>query len=211
MFRHERCPDQSAEHETARPWRSMALPSMHVADNANPNENDGGDPRHASEPRRDIAEAALPPVRPGARGDRAHRRSDAQRVRQGAQHGRLGDRSEPIRWGPRRGQGLQTGRALALPTSLLTLAAHGRNITGTAIEVRPLMEVETIGVARSLGWRVHMRCAYGQHEGMKSIRECVYRKTLDLDTLVCTRGRTSRWRVWSRGLCVRNVGAVALR
>jgi hypothetical protein len=50
------------------------------------------------------------------------------------------------------------------------------------------MEVETIGMARSLGWRVHMRCAYGQREGMKRIRECVYRKTLDLDTLVCTRG-----------------------
>ena len=25
-------------------------------------------------------------------------------------------------------------------------------------------------------------------EGMKRIRECVYRKQLDLDTLVCTRG-----------------------
>jgi hypothetical protein len=50
------------------------------------------------------------------------------------------------------------------------------------------MEVETIGMARSLGWRVHMRCAFGQREGMKRIRECVYRKQLDLDTLVCTRG-----------------------
>jgi hypothetical protein len=28
-----------------------------------------------------------------------------------------------------------------------------------------LMEVETLGVARSLGWRVHMRCADGYREG----------------------------------------------
>jgi hypothetical protein len=51
-----------------------------------------------------------------------------------------------------------------------------------------LMEVETLGMARSLGWRVHMRCADGYREGTKSIRRCVYRKQLDLDTLVCTRG-----------------------
>jgi hypothetical protein len=50
------------------------------------------------------------------------------------------------------------------------------------------MEVETLGVARSLGWKVHMRCAGGYREGTKSMRKCVYRKQLDLDTLVCTRG-----------------------
>lgn len=33
-----------------------------------------------------------------------------------------------------------------------------------------------------------MRCAFGQREAMKRVRECVYRKQLDLDTLVCTRG-----------------------
>jgi hypothetical protein len=51
-----------------------------------------------------------------------------------------------------------------------------------------LMEVETLGIARSLGWKVHMRCADGHREGTKSIRRCIYRKQLDLDTLVCTRG-----------------------
>jgi hypothetical protein len=50
------------------------------------------------------------------------------------------------------------------------------------------MEVETIGVARSLGWKVHMRCADGYREGTKSIRRCTYRKQLDLETLVATRG-----------------------
>jgi hypothetical protein len=50
-----------------------------------------------------------------------------------------------------------------------------------------LMEVETLGVARSLGWRVHMRC-FGYREGTRSIRRCVYRKQLDLETLVATRG-----------------------
>jgi hypothetical protein len=50
------------------------------------------------------------------------------------------------------------------------------------------MTVETIGIARSLGWRLHMRCAYGYREGLKAVRPCVYRRTLDLDTLVATRG-----------------------
>ena len=52
-----------------------------------------------------------------------------------------------------------------------------------------LMEVETLGVARSLGWKVHMRCANGYREETRSMRRCVYRKQLDLETLVCTRGR----------------------
>src|SRR5277367_4716031 len=50
------------------------------------------------------------------------------------------------------------------------------------------MQVETLGIARSLGWKVHMRCAHGPRDGMKRVRECVYRKQLDIDTLVCTRG-----------------------
>jgi hypothetical protein len=52
-----------------------------------------------------------------------------------------------------------------------------------------LMEVETLGMARSLGWKVHMRCANGYRESTRSMRRCVYRKQLDLETLVCTRGR----------------------
>ena len=51
-----------------------------------------------------------------------------------------------------------------------------------------MVEVETLGIARSLGWKVHMRCAKGYRESTKSIRRCVYRKQLELDTLVCTRG-----------------------
>jgi len=51
-----------------------------------------------------------------------------------------------------------------------------------------MAEVETLGMARSLSWKVHMRCPKGYREGTKSIRRCVYRKQLDLDTLVCTRG-----------------------
>src|SRR5271167_2089512 len=50
------------------------------------------------------------------------------------------------------------------------------------------MQVETLRMARSLGWKVHMRCAHGPREGLKRVRECVYRKQLDIDTLVCTRG-----------------------
>jgi hypothetical protein len=32
-----------------------------------------------------------------------------------------------------------------------------------------------------------MRCANGYREGTRSMRRCVYRKQLDLETLVCTR------------------------
>jgi hypothetical protein len=51
------------------------------------------------------------------------------------------------------------------------------------------MEVDTLGVARSLGWKVHMRCADGYREGTRSTRRCVYRRQFDLETLVSTRGR----------------------
>src|ERR1700758_2474508 len=64
-----------------------------------------------------------------------------------------------------------------------------------------LMEVETLGIARSLGWKVHMRCADGYREGTKSIRRCVFRRQLDLDTLVCTRGPFPLSRLESRLLC----------
>jgi hypothetical protein len=50
------------------------------------------------------------------------------------------------------------------------------------------MEVETLGVARSLGWNVHMRCANGYCQEPRSMRRCVYRGQLDLETLVATRG-----------------------
>jgi hypothetical protein len=52
------------------------------------------------------------------------------------------------------------------------------------------MPVETLGEALAYGWRVHARCAYGKHDGMKSIRACVYSAERDLDTLVWTRGRS---------------------
>ena len=51
-----------------------------------------------------------------------------------------------------------------------------------------LLEVETLGVARSFGWQVHMRCADGYRQETRSMRKCVYRKQLDLETLVATRG-----------------------
>jgi hypothetical protein len=64
------------------------------------------------------------------------------------------------------------------------------------------MEVETLGMARSLGWKVHMRCADGR-EGTRSMR--LYRKQLDLETWFARADRPSRFRAWSRGLCVRLV------
>jgi hypothetical protein len=49
--------------------------------------------------------------------------------------------------------------------------------------------IETLGEALSRGWRVTARCAHGRRDGMKSIKECVYRAELDMETLVWTRGR----------------------
>jgi hypothetical protein len=41
-----------------------------------------------------------------------------------------------------------------------------------------------------------MRCAHGYREGLKAVHPCVYRKALDLDTLVATRkGRYNDARV----------------
>lgn len=50
------------------------------------------------------------------------------------------------------------------------------------------MSVETIGEAWQLGWRVTARCAFGNRDAMKSVRECVYSHELDMTTLVWTRG-----------------------
>jgi len=50
------------------------------------------------------------------------------------------------------------------------------------------MGVETIGEAYQLGWRIHVRCAWGRREAMKSVRGCLARAELDLHTLVWTRG-----------------------
>jgi hypothetical protein len=51
------------------------------------------------------------------------------------------------------------------------------------------MAVETIEEALDAGWRVQGRCAWGKHDGMKSIRDCVYGAGLDLATLMWTTGR----------------------
>jgi hypothetical protein len=49
--------------------------------------------------------------------------------------------------------------------------------------------VETLGEAYSYGWRIDMRCLDDGREGLKHKRRCGFRGTLDMQTLVCTRGR----------------------
>ena len=53
------------------------------------------------------------------------------------------------------------------------------------------MAVETLGEAYALGWRVTARCKHGRAESPRSqsSRECLYRRELDMETLVWTRGR----------------------
>ena len=50
------------------------------------------------------------------------------------------------------------------------------------------MGVQTIGEAYRAGWRIHVRCAWGRREAMKSVRGCLGKAQLDLNTLVWTRG-----------------------
>jgi hypothetical protein len=54
---------------------------------------------------------------------------------------------------------------------------------------RDAMAVETLGEAFDHGWRITARCAWGKRDAMKSRRECVYIRDLDLETLIWTRGR----------------------
>jgi len=61
--------------------------------------------------------------------------------------------------------------------------------------------IETLGEALSYGWRVTARCAHGKRDGMKSIKECVYRAELDMETLVWTRGRFPLSRLETRLRC----------
>jgi hypothetical protein len=53
------------------------------------------------------------------------------------------------------------------------------------------MAVETLGDARAQGWRVTVRCSYGRPDSPRSLssRECNYRRELDMETLVWTRGK----------------------
>ena len=51
------------------------------------------------------------------------------------------------------------------------------------------MPVEKLGEAWNLSWKIHIRCLDDGREGLKHKRRCDYRAELDMQTLVCTRGR----------------------
>ncbi|MBM3530302.1 MAG: hypothetical protein FJX62_19645 [Alphaproteobacteria bacterium] len=51
------------------------------------------------------------------------------------------------------------------------------------------MAVETLGEAWSFGWRVTVRCAWGNRDGLKTVWECGYRRELDMDTSRLHQGR----------------------
>src|SRR4051794_36219512 len=50
------------------------------------------------------------------------------------------------------------------------------------------MGVQTIGEAYRAGWRIHVRCAWGRREAMKSVRGCLGKAEIDLHALIWTRG-----------------------
>ncbi len=49
--------------------------------------------------------------------------------------------------------------------------------------------VESLGDAWDYGWKITVRCAWGNREGMKRVRECMGTLNVDLETLIWTRGR----------------------
>ncbi|MCF6368352.1 hypothetical protein [Rhizobium halophilum] len=49
--------------------------------------------------------------------------------------------------------------------------------------------VETLGEAYTDGWKISARCGWGRRDGLKSVRECLWKYELDMMTLVATRGR----------------------
>jgi hypothetical protein len=51
------------------------------------------------------------------------------------------------------------------------------------------MSIETLGEAWSAGWRIYVRCLDDGGEGLKRRKPCSYRAELEMQTLVCTRGR----------------------
>ncbi|WP_245362127.1 hypothetical protein [Rhizobium sp. NXC14] len=67
---------------------------------------------------------------------------------------------------------------------------------------------ETIGEAMDAGWDVTARCAWGIREGLKGVRECLWKHKLDLVTLVATRGAIFRL-LCSRSGCVARFVAIA--
>src|SRR5262249_17368100 len=84
----------------------------------------------------------------------------------------------------------------------------------TRLNTRLPMPVETLGEACSQGWRVTVRCADGRTESPRSqsSRECSYRRQLDMETLVWTRGlAVRRQHVLDRISGVRKGGFLAHR
>jgi hypothetical protein len=51
------------------------------------------------------------------------------------------------------------------------------------------MNIETLEEAWNGGWQLRMRCLDDGREGLKHKKRCSFRAELDMQTLVCTRGR----------------------
>jgi hypothetical protein len=65
-----------------------------------------------------------------------------------------------------------------------------------------MADVETLGQAFQAGWGIKLRCARGDHRGIVKVDACRYCAALDVETLVCTRGRAFPLaRLASRMMC----------
>ena len=72
------------------------------------------------------------------------------------------------------------------------------------------MPVETLGEAWNFSWKIHIRCLDNGRRGLKHKRCCDYRAELDMQTLVCTRGRDSRLPGLRSACAVRGAGVERL-
>jgi hypothetical protein len=65
-----------------------------------------------------------------------------------------------------------------------------------------MADVETLGQAHQAGWGIKLRCGRGDRRGIVKIDACRYSAVLDVETLVCTRGRAFPLsRLASRMMC----------
>jgi hypothetical protein len=51
------------------------------------------------------------------------------------------------------------------------------------------MEIATLNDISTQSIRLRARCSRSRRPGMKAVPECTYQMELDIETLVCTRGR----------------------
>lgn len=147
----------------------------------------------------------------------APRRDPVSRLRPARQrspHGRVGARVARQRDGARKGMLSPQATPRPVPSSArkkssrISDGVRALDRTGR-YSLYVLIPIETLKDALSAGWRVHARCIDGRVDNTRSTAKCRYPAELDVETLVWTRGATSRSPRSTIGRCARAAAAAA--